>query len=71
MEPDVVGTAEWLSEIITGAVAADKNLSDYTIPLGDGRLALISPEGPAVYLVTVQAAEFKVAESNQDTKGSP
>lgn len=68
MEPDVIGTAVWLAEIINSAVASDNDLSDFVIGLGDGKLGLISPEAPAVYLITVEAARFEVVDSSTGSK---
>ena len=60
---DVVGMADWLADLITSEVADQDDLSDFVISLGEGKLGVISPEGPSVYLVTVEAAEFVVTPS--------
>lgn len=62
----VAATVEWLVEVIT-ADAVEKKTGEFVIPLEDGKLALIVPEELAVYLITVQAAQF-VPTSNAGTE---
>lgn len=55
---DVLGMAGWLCELVDERRAKDDNSTDFSILLDNGQLAIVSLEETAVYLVTVQEAQF-------------
>lgn len=65
---DVLGTTDWLSDLVNAAGAAKDGVGDFTIGVEDNQFALVSPESQCVYLITVEAAQFTPA-SNQEGEG--
>ena len=55
---DVLGTTDWLSDLVNSESARDADKGDFTIGIEDNQFAIVSPEGQCVYLVTVEAAHF-------------
>lgn len=66
---DPAGMAEFLADLVSSNTAESAEHSDYPIHVANGVFAIITPETPAVYLVTVQEAHFVAAGSN--TEGKP
>ena len=66
---DVTGMAEFLAELVSSNTAESSDHSDYPIHVDDGVFAIITPETPAVYLVTVQEAQFVPAGSPPPPEG--